>query len=133
MAELPGSWGLKTVPRQDGKLDIIGNDDAGNPYRVRTTDGPQVTETDVRELRDADREQYQQGEAGVKEAVRRLVGEEAKPMTVMEQMQAAATFDESEWISAAEPIVHAGFERKGSTVGSTWTYRRGFERIFGGN
>jgi|SRR6478609_247632 len=57
MAELPSSWGLKKKPRQDGKLDIIGKDDTGKEYKVRTTDGPEVTDKDIRDIAAVDREQ----------------------------------------------------------------------------
>jgi hypothetical protein len=129
LAELPKDWGLTTVPNAKGTLDIIGKDDAGHDYKVRTTDTNGITGRDVSELRDADREQYQKGEAGVREAVKRLVGETRRPQTTQEMIQAAHDFDDGEWIAAAEPIVHAGFERRGSTVGSTWAYRRGWERL----
>jgi hypothetical protein len=56
MPELPSSWGLKTQQRPDGKLDIVGKDDTGHDYTVRTTDSPNITETDVQEIAAADRE-----------------------------------------------------------------------------
>ena len=57
MADLPSSWGLKKKKRADGKLDILGTDDAGSTYKVRTTDGPEVTDGDIKEIAAVDREQ----------------------------------------------------------------------------
>lgn len=57
MAELPASWGLKKRKRPDGKLDIVGKDDTGKEYKVRTTEGPAVTESDIKEIASVDREQ----------------------------------------------------------------------------
>lgn len=128
MAELPSSWGLKTKKRSDGKLDIIGKDDAGKDYRVRTTDTPEVTDRDVAELKIADRENYPNRQAGVKAFVNHLCPQEDKSAPTFDNM---ATFDDSDWIAAAEPIVHAGLNRKGCTLGSTWAYRRGWEHAFG--
>src|SRR4029077_15407252 len=54
---LPSSWGLKTKKRPDGKLDIVGKDDLGKEYKVRTTNGPEVTTEDVKEIAAVDREQ----------------------------------------------------------------------------
>lgn len=72
VAELPESWGLTTQQRSDGKLDIIGKDDAGNDYRVRTTDGPEVTSNDLAELHDADRESYPDRATGARMFVDKL-------------------------------------------------------------
>ena len=127
MADLPKSWGLKTKKRSDGKLDIIGKDDAGKDYKVRTTDTPEVTQKDIQELKLADRENYPNREAGVKAFVNHLCPPEKKEVTFNDM----ATFNESDWIAAAEPIVHAGFGRTGCSVGSTWAYRRGWDHAFG--
>lgn len=132
MANLPESWGLKTQPRADGKLDIIGTTDAGDSYRVRTTEGSEVTDKDVKELKDADRESYSNSPNRTQEAMRRMFGDLTphKP-SQQELIHSALNFDESDWIEAAEPIVHAGFERRGSTTGSTRAFRRGWEYAFG--
>ncbi|SRR5579871_695848 len=126
--KLPKSWGLKSKRRADGKLDIIGKDDAGQDYRVRTTDTPEITETDLKELHAADREAYPNREAGVRTFMRNLTGEPERHMTEMEKVHAALNFDESDWIAAAEPVVHAGLGRQGCTLGSTRGYRRGYEQ-----
>ena len=131
MAEIPASWGLTTSKRTDGKLDIVGKTDAGDSYRVRTTDGPSVTERDLSELHDADRETYANRETGVRQFVEKLTGPPEHKMSLQEMAHAAATFDESDWIAAAEPVVHAGLGRKGLTTGSTRKYRRGWELAFG--
>lgn len=131
MPELPQSWGLTTTKRKDGKLDIIGKTDAGADYRVRTTDGPEVTDKDVQELHDADRETYANRETGVKQFMEKLIGPPEHKPSLQELAHSAATFDDSDWIAAAEPIVHAGFERQRLTTGSTQKFRRGWEHAFG--
>lgn len=130
MAKLPKSFGLKEKKRADGKLDLIGKDDSGKEYKAATLDGPQVTDADVERLRIADREAYDNPNTRAKEAIKKLIGEPEKPLSQQEYIHQALNFNESEWIEAAEPIVHAGFERRGSTVGSTWAYRNGWDRIF---
>jgi|SRR5579862_1723209 hypothetical protein len=126
--ELPSSWNLKTKKRPDGRLDIVGKDDSGNPYKVRTTDTAEVSQKDVEELKLADRENYPNREAGVRAFVNHLCPPDKKEAITLNDM---TSFDESEWIAAAEPLVHAGLERKGCTIGSTWAYRRGWDRAFG--
>jgi hypothetical protein len=126
MAKLPKSWGLKTKRRNDGKIDIIGKDDAGRDYRVRTTDHSEITDKDLRELKNADRESYSNRTAGVREAVKNLVGEPERKLTLLEQTEAALHFDESDWIAAAEPVVRAGFGRP--VLGYGREYSRGFEQ-----
>lgn len=125
MAELPASWGLKTQRRTDGKLDIIGKTDEGQDYRVRTTDTPEVTEKDVSELRAADRENYANPDTRTYDYIKHLT---ANPGQAEKDAR-----DLDDWTAAAEPVVYAGLERKGSTVGSTAAYRRGWDRIFGEN
>ena len=130
MPQLPKSWGLKTKKRSDGKLDIIGKDDAGAEYRVRTTDGPGITDTDIRELRDADRENY----AGYSrhDAAKQYVGK------IMEHgIRAKKARDDAfgdDLVEAAMPVSYALLDRKGHSspfTGSTRAYRRGWELAFG--
>lgn len=125
MAELPANWNLTTQKRADGKLDIMGKTDAGESYRVRTTDGPEVTDTDVSELRDADRENYPDRTKGAWEFTNKIIAHGKQ----REQDRENAFYDDL--TEAAMPVVHAGFERKGSTVGSTRAYRTGWDRLFG--
>lgn len=131
MAELPASFGLHTESRPDGRLNIVGKTDAGEAYTARVTDGPVVTDADITQLRDNDREAYQgmSKDKAVRTAVRKLVGEPEHKPSLAELTQQAMTFDDSQWVAAAEPIVHAGFEKKGSTIGSTRKYRRNYDLI----
>jgi len=108
MAELPASWGLKTKRRTDGKLDIVGKDDAGNEYRARTTDTSEVTEKDVAELSKADRESYTSPETRTKEYVKWLT---SNPRKDEEEAKMLDDFTE-----LAGPVVHAGLEHEGSSV-----------------
>ena len=130
-SKLPKSWGLKTKKRPDGKLDIIQKDDTGRESCVRTTDTSEITERDIADLHAADREAYPNREAAVKAQMRRLVGEKEHKPNADEYFHQAMTFDESDWIAAAEPVVRAGFERQSATIGSTHAYRKGWEIAFG--
>ncbi len=125
MAELPASWGLKTNKRSDGKLDVTGRDDGGSEYKVRTCDSGAVTEGDVRAIAECDRERYSSRDAGARAYVQKVIelGKQAA--------KAREEVFEDELIEAAGPVVHAGFERAGTTVGSTRAYRRGWKRVFG--
>jgi hypothetical protein len=130
MAELPKSWGLKKVKRSDGKLDLVGKDDLGHDYRVRTTDGPQVTEKDIRELKAADRESYSNRAEGAKQFVGSLV-EDSRA-----RKQAWEDGFGSDMVDAAGPVAFAGLGRKGCSApfsGSTRAYRKGWDRSFGGD
>lgn len=131
VAELPASFGLHTESRPDGRLNIVGNTDAGEPYTARVTDGPSVTEADIQSLRDNDREAYpgMSKDKAVRSAVKKLVGEPQPKPSLDELTQQALSFDDGEWIEAAEPVVHAGFEKKGTTIGSTRKYRRNYDLI----
>ena len=125
--DLPASWNLKTKKRKDGKLDVIGKDDTGAEYRVRTCDTGAVTEKDVAELKAADREAYPNRQAGVKSFIKDLVAHgEAKKAKEEETFYQDIMY-------GAEPVVHAGLEKKGSTVGTSWRYRQNYDSVFGGN
>ena len=123
MAELPKSWGLRTVARPDKKLDIIGKDDAGEDYRVRTTDEDHITQRDIDELHAADRETYANRESGAREFCNQLCPKEDKSVPVLDR---AMQFDDPEWIEAAMPIAKAGLGT--ISFGSTHNYRNGVER-----
>jgi hypothetical protein len=109
--ELPASWGLKTKKQKDGKLSVIGKDDAGNEYRARICDSGTVTPTDVAELAAADRERYANREDGARKFVDGLVAGGKARRTAEEQLF------ENELVEAAGPIVRAGLEREQSFVG----------------
>ena len=119
--EIPASWHLEKRSRADGKLDIVGKDDNGQEYKVRTTDGPEVRERDIQEIAAVDRERTTAAafvKGVVEDGERRRLSREDE--------------FESELIEAAGPVVHAGLERRGSTVGYSRTYAEAYERIFGG-
>jgi len=125
MAELPENWKLKTKKRSDGKLDVIGRDDSGCDYRVRTCESGAVTDADVHAIAECDRERYRSRDEGARAYVKGLVeaGRAAK------EAQDNAFQEELE--DVAGPVVHAGLERSGSTVGSTRAYRCAWDRVFG--
>src|SRR5262249_22790797 len=125
MAELPASWNLKTKKRSDGKLDVIGRDDSGCDYKVRTCESGAVTDADVRAIAECDREQYRSRDEGARAYVQNLVeagraAREAEDNAFQEELE-----------DLAGPVVHAGLERSGSTVGSTRAYRKNYEKVFG--
>lgn len=126
--ELPKSWDLTTKERSDGKLDIMGKTDAGTPYRVRTTDGPEVTAHDISELHQADREAYSDRKTAAKQYVDSLVNAGKKYKQERDDKFGA------DMMEAAGPVAFAGLGRQGHTspfTGSTRAYRQGWERIFG--
>lgn len=130
MPDLPQSWGLRTEKRTDGKLDIIGKTDAGEEYKVRTTDGSAVTDRDISELRDADRENYTglSRREAAKRYVDKIVAHGGKIRSDRE-----TEFGES-LIEPAGEVMFAALDRKGHSspfTGSTRAYRRGWETAFG--
>jgi hypothetical protein len=127
MAELPDSWGLEAKTNADGKAEITGRADDGSRYRVRTCDGPQVTQKDVEELHAADREAYPNPDTRVREFIDNLVG---VPPSDCNQplLDEALSFDDSDWIEAALPVVEAGFERK--SFGYSRAYARNYDQAF---
>jgi hypothetical protein len=125
MAELPASWKLKTKKRADGKLEVLGKSDAGEVYKVRMCESGAVTDADVRAIAECDREQYRSREEGARAYVKGLIdagraAKEAEDNAFQEELE-----------DLAGPVVHAGFERSGTTVGSTRAYRRNYESVFG--
>jgi hypothetical protein len=130
MPRLPKSWGLKTKKRADGKLDIIGKTDYGSEYKVRTTDTSEITETDIRELKAADRESYPDTRTAAKTFVGGLIADGKQRKQARED-----AFGE-EMVEAAGPVSFALLDRKGHSspfTGSTQAFRHGWERSFGGN
>lgn len=123
MAELPANWGLKTKANDKGTLDIIGKDDAGKDYKVRTTDQPYISDVDVSELHDADRETYTDRSKGAREFVGNIVDSGNK----RQQDRESEFYDDL--TEAALPVVRAGLEREQSTVSLSGSYERG-ERYF---
>jgi hypothetical protein len=130
MPKLPPSWKLKTKRRLDGKLDILGKDDLGSEYRVRTTDGPEVTDKDITELRAADREAYPDRTTGARAFVDGLVADGKRKEQAREDAFA------EDMTEAAGPVSFALLDRKGHSspfTGSTRAFREGWEKAFGGN
>ena len=128
MPNLPKSWGLKTKKRTDGKLDIVGKDDAGKEYRVRTTDGPGVTDHDIKELHDADRESYKDRRLAAKQYVDKIVAHGDAQRKAREDAYG------EDLTEAAGHVSFALLDRKGHSspfTGSTALYREGWERAFG--
>src|ERR1700758_3481762 len=120
MSKLPSSWKLKTKKRTDGKLDIVGKDDLGKEYKVRTTQGSEVTDDDVREIRECDREAYTDRYTGAKTFVNNLISEQQARERAKEA-QFGLDIDE-----AAGPVSFALLDRKGHSspfTGSTQAYR----------
>lgn len=126
MAELPSSWGLRTE-KKDGKCVVIGKDDSGNDYRVRTCDSGGLTDRDVAEIAAVDRERYSSTEAAAKHFISGLVADGQARQDARER----AFQDDLE--EAAGPVVHAGLERAGGRVGYSRRYAQNFDSVFGGS
>jgi hypothetical protein len=117
MANLPESWNLTTRLNGAGKAEVWGKDDNGADYRVRTCDNDGLTEVDVAEIAAVDRER-----TTAKEFVGNLMADGAK----RESDRDSAYFDDL--TEAAGPVVHAGLEKKGSTLGYSRVYAQNFDR-----
>jgi hypothetical protein len=100
MASLPESWGLKTKPRADGKLDIVGKDVRGEEYVARTTETPGVTERDLQLLSIGNRET-----STAKEVVQFYAGEREN----YNKRVAEESLDG--YMEGAEQVVHAGLHQ----------------------
>lgn len=120
MPSLPDGWGLKTRPRKDGKVDIVGKDVSGSEYVARTTEGPGVTERDLQILKVGNREQ-----SSAREFVKFYENERDS----YKKAQDAAFLDDC--FAGAERVVHAGLHLNESKVGYSRSYARGWERAFG--
>jgi hypothetical protein len=117
MAELFG--GLTTEKRDDGKLNIVHTDDAGEKYVARVTDTEHVTETDIAELHKADREAYDPHSRS-KDFVSALI---EKSDAKQNAYQAAMLDDFTEGF---EPVTHGALEGRKRSYGSTRLYRQNF-------
>jgi hypothetical protein len=121
--ELPAGWDLKTRSRDDGKLDVIGKDDSGQEYKVRTCESGAVTESDIQQIRDADRENYRDRDTGAREYVK----------SAMEASQAFRDNQDRNYLDdlteAALPVVRAGLERERSTVGYSRRFAAKFDQV----
>ncbi len=119
--ELPASFGLKTEERSDGKLNIVGKDDAGEKYVARVTSGPEVSNEDVAALANGDRERNNPWDFTHDVMNANASGRKAWEDNML-----------NEFMEPAEVVAHAGLHRGGSTTGSTAAYRRNYDKVFGG-
>lgn len=115
MAELPKSWDLHTR-LNDGKCEVWGKDDTGVDYRVRKCDGAGLTETDVAEIAAVDRETT---------TAKKFVGDLQAWGRHKQVTREAEYMDDL--TEAAGPVVRAGMEREGSTVGYSSKYAKNFD------
>lgn len=121
MAELPSSWGL-TTKQVDGKAEVWGRNDIGQDYRVRKCDAAEITSQDVAEIAAVDRERTTS-----KEFVDGVLSHGAR----LRESQESSFMDEL--TEAAGPVVHAGMERRGTSVGYSRAYSRKWDRAFNGD
>ena len=127
MAKLPESWGLKTKRRNDGRVDIVGKDDAGRDYVARTTNGSTVTDRDVSELAAADREQYPNREAGAKKIVSGLMERQEARKAAREQ-----AFEDECYEGAQELLAVPGvLDGRAVTFGYSRKYAYQYDKVFG--
>ncbi len=126
MAKLPENWGLNAKRRNDGRLDIVGKDDAGRDYVARTTNGPDVSDKDVSELAIADRERYPDRERGAKSVVSGIVARQEARNAVRDK-----AFEEDCLEGANELLAHPGvLEGRAATFGYSRSYSRNFDKVF---
>lgn|SRR5579872_3524840 len=126
MAKLPESWGLKTKRRNDGRLDIVGKDDAGREYVARHTQGSDVTDCDVAELAAVDRDQYPDRERGAKQVVDRITAQQEKRNAERDDK-----FGDECYEGAQELLAQPGvLEGRAVSFGYSRSYSRNYERVF---
>lgn len=119
MSELPSSWGLSKRLNGAGHLELWGKDDTGREYKARECPTRELTDGDVRALRECDRES-----TTAAEYVEGVVRDGQKFRDAQER-----SF-EDELVEAAGPVVRAGLERV--TLGYSRRYARNYDRVFGG-
>lgn len=111
MAELPSSFNLRTEKTDKGTVNVVGKDDAGRDYTVRRCDNAYLTDTDVSEIAAADRELYRDTKHAATTTCNSLIA------SADAKKRAEETQFENELVEAAGPVVHAGLEKAGLTVG----------------
>lgn len=117
--ELPTAYNLSTEKRPDGKLNIVGKDDAGEAYVARVTSGPEVQETDVAALAQADREHSTPWDF-----THSVIKENDRTRQEWQDDMLA------DFLEPAERVAHAGLHKETSTIGSTRTYRENFDKWY---
>jgi phosphoglucomutase len=121
MPSLPDGWKLRQKKRADGKVDIVGKDDAGKEYIARTTEGPGVTERDLQILSVGNRET-----STARDVVKFYQAEREN----YNKAQADAMTDD--YMDGAERVVRAGLHLAESRCGYTRAYAMKWEQAFGG-
>lgn len=118
MPSLPDGWKLETKPRADGKVDIVGKDDTGTPYVARTTEGPGVTESDIKHLALTNRETSTARDV-VKffEDDRKRVDKELEDKMLDEYMDAA---DQAVFAGFHGQRIVGGYSRRGQENYERW-------------
>lgn len=96
MADLT-PFGVRPETWEDGRTRLIGKDDAGRDYVAHTCAGVEVTDADVQDLAESDREHNTAHELVAREVARN------------EKRKADALIPAEEFEEAAAPVVRAGF------------------------
>lgn len=120
MPELPK--GLKAKKRADGKLDIVGQNVAGEEYVARTTAQDGVTDLDLQIL-DIGNPEKRDADAFV--GFYRDQRDNARKEWEHKQDQG--------WLEGAEQVVHAGLHLRESKIGYSRAYAQKFDSVFGVN
>lgn len=120
MAELPA--GLTAETRPDGKLNIVGTDDAGERYVARVADGASVSDSDVAALMAGDRER-----TTPQEYTGRLMAETERNRAAWEAGM------QDDFMDAAERVAHAGVHKGQRTLGWSRKYEESYSKAFGHN
>lgn len=119
MPSLPSTWGLKERKTADGKTQIVGKNAAGEEYVARTCEGDGVTDRDLKIL-DVGNPEKRDANAFI--GFYRDERDNARKNW--------ETSMDSEYLEAAEQVVHAGLHLKESKVGYSRAYAAAWERAF---
>lgn len=117
--ELPSSFGLTPVPRDDGRLNLVGKDVAGADYVARVTSGPEVAPADIEALHANDREA-----TNAREFCAKLISDKER------REQHAADAMLADYMEPAERVCHAGTHKADRTVGYSRAYAANFDKVF---
>ena len=117
--ELPSSFGLTPVARDDGRLNLVGKDDTGAEYVARVTSSNEVAECDLNALKSNDREA-----TNARDFCAKLVADKQRH----EQQCADSLL--ADYMEPAERVAHAGTHKAERTVGYSRVYAANFDKAF---
>ena len=117
--ELPSSFGLTPIPRDDGRLNLVGKDDTGSEYVARVTQSNEVAPADIEALHANDREATN---------ARQFCADLMETKARNEKQYADALLDD--YMEPANIVCHAGTHKADRTVGYSRAYAANFDKVF---